>query len=63
MRAETDDDNDFVDPYLVFHVVDAPQPPDAEDGEVVKRRDSHSHGVEVVQQDKNNLLRVHRFGV
>jgi hypothetical protein len=26
MRAETDDDNDFVDPYLVFHVADAAEP-------------------------------------
>jgi hypothetical protein len=64
MRAETDDDNNFVDPYLVFHVVDAPAPPsDPEGGSVgMKRRDS-TQSVEVVQQGNKNMLRVHRFVV
>jgi hypothetical protein len=64
MRAETDDDNDFVDPYLVFHVADVAEPPSDEGGGSagVKRRDS-SHSVEVVQQREKSLLRVHKFGV
>jgi hypothetical protein len=64
MRAETDDDNDFVDPYLVFHVADAVEPPPDERGGSadVKRRDS-SHSVEVVQQGEKSLLRVHKLGM
>jgi hypothetical protein len=64
IRAETDEDNDFVDPYLVFHVADAAEPPpDEGSGSAdVKRRDS-SHSVEVVQQGEKSLLREHKFGV
>jgi hypothetical protein len=64
MRAETDEDNDFVDPYLVFHVADAAEPPPDEGGGSadVKRRDS-SHSVEVVQQGEKSLLRVHKLGM
>jgi hypothetical protein len=61
VRPETDDDNDFVDASLVFHVEDVPEPPpDEEEGGKLKRRDSHA--VEVIKQGRDNMARVHKFG-
>ncbi|KAH7066992.1 hypothetical protein BKA63DRAFT_571383 [Paraphoma chrysanthemicola] len=62
IRPENDDENDFVDASLIFHVEDAPEPPaDDENGSTkVKRQDNRT--VEVVHQDKNSVIRTYRFG-
>ncbi|KAH7071743.1 hypothetical protein FB567DRAFT_612413 [Paraphoma chrysanthemicola] len=62
IRPESDDENDFVDASLIFHVEDAPEPPaDDESGSTkIKRQDNRT--VEVVHSDKNSVIRIYRFG-
>jgi hypothetical protein len=45
----------------VFHVVNADEPPPDDESAEMKRQDSHE--VEVVEQERGGLLRVHNFGV
>jgi hypothetical protein len=60
IRSETDDDNDFVDASLVFHVEDASESPaDDQDGANVERRDGYT--VKVIRQGKDSMIRVHMF--
>jgi hypothetical protein len=56
-RPENDDDIDFVDAGLVFHVADAPDPPP--DGGVAKEKRHNSHTVEMVEEGTNSVIRVH----
>jgi hypothetical protein len=61
LRPETDDDNDFVDASLVFHVGDVvPSPKD--DGEDVNEGVQMKRWEERVKEDGRNV-RVHGFGV
>jgi hypothetical protein len=60
-RPETDDDLDFVDASLCFHVEDGPQPP--ADGVVVSGNEGKG-GLSVrstVQGKGNNFIRVHEM--
>ncbi|KAF2828230.1 hypothetical protein CC86DRAFT_439187 [Ophiobolus disseminans] len=60
IRPESEEDTDFVDPALVFHVADAADPPpDTAQMQKNKRRDGHTVGV--VQQGKKNIVRTHKF--
>jgi hypothetical protein len=61
VRPETNDPADFVDASLVFHVLDADEPPVDDESVEMKRQDSHE--VELVEQERGGLLRVHTFGV
>lgn len=64
VRPENDDDIDFVDASLVFHVADAPDPPldEGEGSGFAKEKRHDSHMVEMIEQGKRNVMRVHRFG-
>jgi hypothetical protein len=62
VRDETDDPIKFVDPSLVFHVEDAPEPPPDEEVKPslkVDRRDSGA--VEVIRHGKRSFIRVHKL--
>jgi hypothetical protein len=60
IRPETNDDNDFVDASLVFHVADAAEPP-LDEAESVKTKRQDSHAVEVIDNGKDSVMRVHKF--
>jgi hypothetical protein len=60
-RPETDDDVDFVDASLCFHVEDGPQPPLAK-GIVVADEDKKGVSVRSTVQGKgNNFMRIHEM--
>ena len=61
VRPENDADIDFVDASLVFHVVDAPEPPPDEEGGFAKEKRHDSHTVEMIEQSSTNVLRTHTF--
>lgn len=63
IRPESDDDNDFVDASLVFHVEDAPEPPPYEGGTKKKDEKQPKYVVEVVEEDDDEMLRVHEFSI
>jgi hypothetical protein len=62
VRPENEEDNEYVDPSLVFHVEDAPEPPPDEEVKPslkVDRRDSGA--VEVRRHGKRSFIRVHKL--
>jgi hypothetical protein len=61
VRPESDADIDFVDASLVFHVVDAPEPPPDEEGGFAKEKRHDSHTVEMIEQNSSNVVRTHTF--
>ncbi|KAH7406736.1 hypothetical protein DE146DRAFT_753290 [Phaeosphaeria sp. MPI-PUGE-AT-0046c] len=63
IRPESDDDNDFVDASLVFHVGEAPEPPPDEEERKASEPKQANYAVEVVEEDVREILRVHEFSV
>jgi hypothetical protein len=67
IRPENDDDIDFVDAILVFHVAHAPNPPpdggDVDTSGFAKEKRHDSHTVDMVEEGKNDVIRVHTFGL
>ncbi|KAH6025740.1 hypothetical protein HBI83_061410 [Parastagonospora nodorum] len=61
VRPESDADIDFVDASLVFHVVDAPEPPPDQEGGFAKEMRHDSHTVEMTEQSSSNVVRTHTF--
>jgi len=60
-RPENDDDLDFVDASLVFHVENGPEPP-PDDGTMADADMGDVHVVQkkaTVKLDKKNVVRVH----